>query len=141
MCFVLRVRAARNVRKFRSDFPTQDEEKRRQSQACAPLPCNLRSEFMITLPDREMLYVTRIFNGQYLMVEHRPSRLALTIHRPPSTLPPVVRGKRSASYSLFIAVNSPRFFQFRYVRTCIDAPAAAVRSYLDLSTTRSWPKI
>lgn len=30
-------------------------------------PRKLRSEFMITLPDREMFYVTRIFNGQYLM--------------------------------------------------------------------------
>lgn len=34
---------------------------------------NLRSEFMITLPDREMLYVTRIFNGQYLMAVKTPS--------------------------------------------------------------------
>lgn len=39
-------------------------------------PCNLRSEFMITLPDREMLYVTGIFNGQYLMAETSAPRVS-----------------------------------------------------------------
>lgn len=51
------------------------------SRELAP-PCNLCSEFMITLSDREMLYVTGIFNGQYLMAKIPvPSRLVLTIRR------------------------------------------------------------
>lgn len=105
------MQTARRVRKFQSDFPTQDEEKRRQSQACTAA---VQSPFRIydypsrpwdALRDQDFQW--SVPNGW----NYRPSRLALTIHRPPST-PLVIRGKRLSSYSLFTAVNSPRFSNF-----------------------------
>lgn len=50
------------------------------SRKLAP-PCNLRPEFMITLPDREMLYVTRIFDGHYLMARNPPSHASRSYDR------------------------------------------------------------
>lgn len=133
LCIQYVARADRTrIRKFRHNLLTQNEEKQ------AP-PRNLRSEFMITLPEREMLYVTRIFNGQYLMAV-KPAPLA---SRPYDSSFGAARGhkRRKRSFHapfppfpfrrpLFVAVNLPRIFQFRYLRTCIDAFAARIRSIL-----------
>lgn len=106
------------------------------SRKLAPPSCNLRSEFMITLPDREMLYVTRIFNGQYLMAKTTVRRVPL--------LRSIARcaGHKGKTVALVLAFYRGKFtevFQFRYVCTCIDASAAC--NHLDLSATRSSPKI
>lgn len=109
-CALSRVWTAQSVRKFQSDFPTQDEEKRRQSQACSAVQSPFRIYDYPSRPWdalRDQDFQWSVPNGW----NHRLSRFALTIHHPPPTLP-VIKGKLSSSYSLFIAVNSPRFSNF-----------------------------
>ena len=107
------------------------------SRKLAPPSCNLRSEFMITLPDREMLYVTRIFNGQYLMAKTTVRRVPLL-----RSIADPAAGHKGKTVVLVLAFYRSKFtevFQFRYVCTCIDASAAC--NHLDLSATRSSLKI
>lgn len=82
------------------------------SRELAP-PCNLRSEFMITLPDREMLYVTGVFNGQYLMAEtSRSSGRVSPLRSIARRRWRARKGKTVASSPLFAAVNLPGFSNF-----------------------------
>jgi len=70
---------------------------------------------MITPPDREMPYVTRIFNGQYLMAE--TPALARTIRE-------ATNDRASIPASLFAARKFAEIFQFRYARAFASTRAS-----------------
>jgi len=114
LCSVACADCTRSVRKFRNDPPdTQDEEKRRQSQACAAVQSPFRiydypSRPWDALRDQDFRW--SVPNGRH----PRPTRLALTIasQRRLNGAHVARKGKTVAPYPLFAAVNLPRFSNF-----------------------------